>query len=71
MNNLTQCERVLKYIETHGSITNRDAMLDFGCQRLASRIHDLKRQGYEIKSKYETDKNRYGESTSYKRYYLD
>ena len=40
-------------------------------ETLASRISDLKRAGYPIKSKYETVKNRYGELCPIKRYFLE
>jgi hypothetical protein len=46
---MTQCERVLDFIEEHGSITARQAY-NLGIMRLASRISDLKRAGYDIKS---------------------
>ena len=65
---MTQCERVLNYIKAEGSITSLDAMQELGCMRLASRISDLKKQGYPITRKMETRKNRYGESVSYARY---
>ena len=65
---LSQCERILDYIAENGSITQIDALREFGCMRLASRISDLKRQGIPIKRKMETAKNRYGESVSYARY---
>lgn len=44
---LSQQQKILKYMQTHGSITARDA-LSFGCMRLASRITDLKKRGYII-----------------------
>lgn len=69
--NKTQCERILDYITEFGSITSLDAMKDLGCMRLASRIHDLKRQGYHIIKRSETSKNRYGEQTTYVRYFLE
>lgn len=46
---MTQCELVLNYIEEHGSITARQAY-KLGIMRLASRISDLKRAGFDIKS---------------------
>lgn len=67
---LTQCERIMRYIEETGSITQIDALREFGCMRLASRISDLKRQGVPVERKMETAKNRYGEPVSYARYSL-
>ena len=65
---MTQCEKILQYIETEGSITSLDAIKEFSCMRLASRISDLRKQGYPIIRKMETSKNRYGETISYARY---
>lgn len=67
---MTQSERVLAYIEQFGSITQLDALRDLGVMRLASRISDLKKQGYPIESKTETVQNRYQEKTFIKRYSL-
>ena len=66
----TQAERVLAYIEEFGSITQMEALNDLGCMRLASRISDLKKLGYPIKSDVEAVKNRYGENCYIKRYSL-
>lgn len=65
---MSQCERILQYIEDNGSITQLDALREFGCMRLASRVSDLKRLGYPIITDTEKSKNRYGESISYARY---
>ena len=64
----TQNERSLNYIEEFGSITQLDAFRDLGVMRLASRISDLRSKGYNIVSKTEAVKNRYGESCHIKRY---
>ena len=66
----TQAERIIEYMVTFGSITQFDALRDLGVMRLASRISDLKKQGYAIKSESEIVKNRYGESCCIKRYSL-
>lgn len=42
----------------------------YGVTQLATRIKELKEQGYEFKTEWECGKNRYGESVSFKRYYL-
>ena len=69
-NEMTQCEKILKYIEEQGSITPLDAMREFSCMRLASRITDLKKAGYKINSKMVTSKNKYGENVRYAMYTL-
>lgn len=65
---LTQCERILQYIEENGSITSLEAIQEFGCTRLASRICDLEQKGYAFKRDWEKAKNRYGDPVHYKRY---
>jgi hypothetical protein len=36
-------------------VTPLNALSDYGCFRLGARIHDLKRQGYNIKSEMVTN----------------
>jgi hypothetical protein len=67
---LTQCERIVDYMRQFGSISTLEAFNDLGVARLASRIHDLRQQGYNIESEVKTAKNRFGESTSFKIYRL-
>ena len=66
----TQTERVLDYIHEFGSITQLEALKDLGVMRLASRVSDLKKQGYPIISSVEAVKNRYDENCYIKRYRL-
>lgn len=65
-----QREKILQYIEENGSITPLDALREFGCMRLASRVSELKRDGFPISVKMETSKNRNGETVRYARYTL-
>lgn len=65
----TQRTRILNHLKRYGSITQKEAYERYGIERLASRIHDLKGGGYPIRTGRETALNRYGESTSYARYY--
>lgn len=66
----TQCERVLRWMQTNGSITQLEALTKLGVMRLASRISDMKRQGIEITDKMVTVENRYGEKCRVKQYRL-
>lgn len=66
----TQCRRILRYMEDFGSITQMDAMNEFGCMRLASRISDLRRMGHAIRKETVSGKNRYGESIRFAKYSL-
>lgn len=70
MSKTTQAQRVLDYIDEFGSITQIEALKDLGVMRLASRISDLKKQGYPIKGDVVAVKNRYGENCYVKRYSL-
>ena len=63
-----QKERILAYMERHGSITQKEASEHLGVARLASRVNDLRRAGHPIVSEVETGKNRYGETTRWARY---
>ena len=66
----SQCEKIVEYMNKHGSITQLQAYVDIGCWRLASRISDLRKQGYAIKREMIKVKNRYGESVPVARYSL-
>lgn len=67
----TQNERILDYIARFGSITQLEALQDLGVMRLASRISDLRSEGYPITSTIETVKNRFGEKCHIKRYSME
>lgn len=43
-----QTEKILKYMQEHGSITPLEALEEAGCMRLAARISDLRHDGYNI-----------------------
>lgn len=66
---MTQRSRVLVYMRKHGSITSLEAFRDLGITRLSGVIFDL-RKHHAIGSTTESSRNRYGEKTSYSRYYL-
>ena len=66
----TQCERIIQYMTDYGSITQFDATKDLGVLRLASRVSELRKNGWPIQSKMDTVKNRFGEECRVKRYSL-
>ena len=68
---MTQCERILRHLRDHGSISSLEAINEYGILRLASRINDLKRRGYNIVGETKTGRNRYEEKTSFKVYKLE
>ena len=66
----TQKQRIINYIREFGSITSYEAYADLGITRLGARIDQLKKEGYEFRTEWESSTNRFGERTDYKRYYL-
>lgn len=71
MAKMTQCDRIVQYMQDNGSITSWEAMKELGCMRLASRIHDLREMGIGIEKEMVSARNRYGESVSFARYRLE
>lgn len=69
-NRPTQAMRVLNYMERFGSITQYEALQDLGVMRLASRISELKKQGYAISKEVVPVRNRFDEVCHVKRYSL-
>lgn len=67
---MTQCEKVLEYLEQKGSITAWQAVYDLGIFRLSARISDLKADGYKIKSETIRMKDGRGEFKNYAKYTL-
>lgn len=65
---MTQAEMIVEYINKFGSITSRDAFNDLGVTRLSARVADLKSRGYAFEEVWESSKNRFGETVSYKRF---
>ena len=71
---MTQADMILKIMETDGYITPKKALVDIGCMRLASRIHDMKKN-YEVippigdMTCHVT--NRFGMKTHFSLYYLE
>lgn len=64
----TQKQRIIDYIKQFGSISSWEAYADLGITQLGARIDQLKKDGYEFETEWESKKNRYGENTTYKRY---
>ena len=66
----TQRQKIINYIREFGSITSLDACRDLGIIQFATRIKELKEEGYKFKTEWESSKNRYGEKVDFKRFYL-
>lgn len=56
----SQIDQILAVLGSGGTLTALDALEDFGCSRLASRITDIKRRGYPVASRMVQRRNRYG-----------
>lgn len=69
MNKVIQCNKILRFLEIHGTITQRQA-INYGIYRLASRIHDLKEQGIGIKTEMIEVKNADNTTSHVARYSL-
>ena len=71
MSRLSQGTRILNYLkDTDSWITPMDAIREFGCTKLATRISELIDSGYPIEKQLVSDKNRYGQTVHYMRYRL-
>lgn len=64
----TQAQRIINYIDEHGSITRLDSSCKLFIFELSSRIISLEKRGWVFKKQRETIKNSFGESKSFVRY---
>jgi hypothetical protein len=63
-----QCKRIIDFVNRYGTINPMQALNYCGVMRLAARINDLEKAGYQFKHEPVNDKNRYGEKVRYMRY---
>lgn len=68
---MTQKEKILQYLKEHGTITTREAFVNLGVTRLASRIWDLRNDGYNVIREMISVKNRDGEKCTVAQYRLE
>lgn len=68
---MTQCDRILRHLESGGRLTAAQAMQEYGIYRLVARSNDLKKRGYPIRKRTASSKNRYGEKVSFVEYFLE
>ena len=66
---MTMEDRVLEYMEKHGSITTLEAIQHLGCTRLSEYIRRI-RLHTPVFSEWKKAKNRWGEKTRVKVYAL-
>jgi hypothetical protein len=46
----SQCEEILRYLQSGKPLTPLEALEKFGCFRLGGRIYELKQQGHKIET---------------------
>ena len=67
---MTQEQRIVEYIQTHGAITPMDAF-GMGITRLAARVHDMRRKGIPVVTDTIESINQYGEKKHFARYRIE
>jgi len=67
---MTQPQRIVKYLKRHKWITPMEAFSELGITKLATRVSEMRRDGYEFEIEMVTKKNRYGEPVRFARYRL-
>lgn len=68
---MSQCDRILRHLKDYGTITQAEAIAEYGCYRLGARVYDLKKRGVSIGTRTRNGKNRYGERVSFAEYFLE
>lgn len=63
--------KILTHLYNNKTINPHEALRLYGCMRLASRVSDLKKEGYPIKSKKVTYRDEFGDLISYAEYSLE
>lgn len=62
---MTQCEKVLAYLDKHGSITTMEGMSKLRIANFTARISDLRKAGVELTKETVIKKNKDGETIAY------
>lgn len=65
---MTQRDAIIEYIAEFGSITPMQAFSDLGITKLATRISEMRKDGWHFKIETVSTKNRYGKAVSYAKY---
>lgn len=65
---MTQREAIIEYITEFGSITPMEAFSDLGITKLATRISEMRKDGWTFKIETVKKKNRYGKPVYYCKY---
>lgn len=67
----TQCQRLIAYMEKNpDGVTQITALSELGILRLASRISEIRKDGYMVSKEMVSVTNRYGEKANVAKYKL-
>jgi hypothetical protein len=67
---MTQKKAILSHLKKYKRISPVTALKEYGCYRLAARIHELRKEGYEIEKFQKISKNRYGNKVNISYYFI-
>lgn len=67
---IIQRRKILKYLQQRRSITSWEAYKYLGITQFATRVKELKQEGYLFKTEWESKENKDGQMVKFKRYYL-
>lgn len=67
---MSQHDLIITYLKHHKGITPMEAFHSLGITKLATRISEMKRQGYVFFDDWIEENNRFGIPCRYKRYWL-
>ena len=66
--NMSQCSYILNHLQKKKTITQDEARELYACNRLASRINNLRESGHEIDTIKVKGVNRFGKAVSWAKY---
>lgn len=66
----TQPDRLLAYLQQHGSIRPLEALNELGIYRVADPAHKLRKRGIDVRTRMVKVTNRWDEVTEVAEYYL-
>ena len=67
----TDRDLILMHMKKYGSITQDEAVEEYGIKRLSARINELRNMGYPIKTDILSCRNRRGRISNYAKYSLE
>lgn len=61
----TQCDRLVNYIEKHGSVSTMQAIIELGIVNPSARVRELRAAGLNIITTITESRNRFNEPVRY------